>query len=114
MGVVMDKNLYNDSYKRAKKRVKEIKGFYWHFASYLGVNIFISSSKVISDLSEGKTFVEASFEFATFAVWLFWGIGILFHAFGVFGKHLLFGEKWEQRKIQEFMEKERQQESKWK
>lgn len=109
----MDKHLYNDRYERAKKRVDKIKGFYWHFASYFIVNTFISFSKVVSNMNDGESFFEAFFDFGTFALWVFWGIGIFFHAFGVFGKYFLFGEKWEQRKIQELMKKEKQQESKW-
>jgi hypothetical protein len=31
-----------------------------------------------------------------------WGIGIIFHAFGVFG----YGKSWEERKIQEIMDRE--------
>jgi len=113
MGVVMDKYMYNDRYDRAKKRVEKIKGFYWHFASYFIVNMFISCSKIVSNMNSGESFSEAFFDFGTFALWMFWGIGIFFHAFGVFGKHLLFGEKWESRKIQEFMEKEKQKDNKW-
>jgi len=37
----------------------------------------------------------------------FWGIGLAFHAYGVFGKHLLFSKDWEERKIKEFMEKDK-------
>lgn len=64
-------------------------------------------------MNSGESFFEAFFDFGTLALWVFWGIEIFFHAFGVFGKYLLFGEKWEQIKIQEYMGNERQQESKW-
>jgi len=109
----MEKHIDNHRYNRAKKRVEKIKSFYWHFASYLIVNIFMSCGKIISDLDERKTFIEAFFDFGTFSLWFFWGIGIFFHAFELFGKQLIFGEKWKQRKIQEFMKKEQQQENKW-
>lgn len=102
-----------ERYLRAKKRVDSLKGFYGHFASYVIVNTFISILKISSDLSEGKTFSESFFEFGTFAVWLFWGIGIFFHAFGLFGKQYLFGEKWEDKKIAKFMKEAEKQESKW-
>ena len=108
----MERSLDNDRYERAKQRVKKIKGFYWHLVSYFIVNMFISCSKIVSNMNDGESFSDAFFDFGTFALWVFWGIGIFFHAFGVFGKHLLFGEEWEQRKIQEFMKKEKQQESK--
>lgn len=96
-----------DAYRKAKKRVKQLKGFYWHLFWYLMVNIFITVSKISSDLNEGKTISDAFFEFATFAIWTFWGIGIFFHAIGVFGKNMIFGENWENKKVQEYMEKEK-------
>ena len=103
-----------ERYLRAKKRVEKIKGFYWHLTFYIGVNVFITTSKLISDLSEGKTFFEAFFDFGTFAVWVFWGIGIFFHAFGVFGKEITFAKEWEDRKMKQFLDEEKKRESKWK
>jgi len=97
-----------ERYLRAKKRVDKLKGFYWHLAAYLIVNVFISSSKIIGNLSNGETFIEAFWDFGTFAVWMFWGIGLAFHAFGVFGKNILFGKDWEERKINEFMDEDKQ------
>ena len=37
-------NNYNEEkrYLRAKKRVKEIQGFYWHLFWYLAVNLFLT------------------------------------------------------------------------
>jgi hypothetical protein len=113
MRIVMENYKEEERYLRAKKRVEKIKGFYWHLASYLIVNIFISSSKIISDLSEGKSFIDAFFDFGTFAVWIFWGIGIFFHAFGVFGKDIIFAKEWEDKKIQQFLNEEKERESKW-
>ncbi len=104
----MDKYIEEDRYIRAKKKIEKLKGFYWHLAFYLGVNLFISISKIVSDLSEGKTFIEAFWDFGTFAVWFFWGIGIFFHAMGVFGQNIFFGKDWEERKIDEFMEEDKQ------
>ncbi len=95
-----------ERYIRAKKKVKKLKGFYWHFASYLVVNIFISTSKIISDINRGETFFEAALDFGTFALWFFWGIGLFFHAMGVFGPSIVFGKDWEQRKMNEFMDKD--------
>ena len=34
--------LKEQQYLKAKKRVKEIKGFYAHFSAYMVVNIFLS------------------------------------------------------------------------
>ena len=88
-----------DAYIRAKKRVESIKGFYWHLAVYVVINIFIVSVIVSnSDVSV--------FSFEALATPLFWGIGLLFHFLGVFGSNILFGSNWEQRKIKEFMDKD--------
>jgi len=97
-----------ERYLRAKKRVEKLKGFYWHLAAYLIVNSFLSSSKIISNLNNGESFFEAFWDFGTFAVWVFWGIGLAFHAFGVFGQNILFGKDWEDRKMKEFMDEDKQ------
>ena len=99
---------HRNAYLKAKKRVDELKGFYWHLFWYIAVNLFISIGKITRNLNNGETFSEAFFDFGTFAVWMFWGIGIFFHAIGVFGKNLFFGKAWEERKVREYMEKEKQ------
>ena len=91
--------LREDAYLRAQKRVKKLVGFYWHLASYLIVNLFI----IIIIVSSGVSL----FHFATWSTAFFWGIGLFFHFLGVFGPSFMFGRKWEERKIKEIMEKER-------
>ena len=91
-----------DAYMRAKKRVDAIKGFYWHLASYVAVNIFLITVIVIN--SDGNIW-----HFGTFSTAFFWGIGLGFHALGVFGKDYIFGKNWEQRQIKKFMDKDRKQ-----
>ena len=105
----MENYTEEDRYIRAKKRVEKLKGFYWHFASYLVVNLFISTSKIVSGMSDGESFMEAFWDFGTFAVWIFWGIGVFFHAMGVFKHNILFSKDWETRKINEFMDEDKQQ-----
>lgn len=102
-----------ERYERAKKRVNNIKGFYGHFAAYIIVNIFISSNKIARNMNHGENFSDAFFDFGTFALWMFWGIGLFFHFYGVFGKKYIFSKDWEQRKLKEFIEKEKTQENKW-
>lgn len=87
-----------DAYLRAEKRLKELKGFYWHAFWYVAVNIFI----IIMIVTNGGSL----FHFGTWSTPFFWGIGLGFHAIGVFGKSRLFGKSWEERKIKEFMERE--------
>lgn len=98
---------------RAKERVDKLKGFYWHLFSYICVNLFISISKIISNMSGGESFMDAFWDFGTFALWIFWGIGIGFHAMGVFGTNLVFGRKWEERKLKEFMDEDKRERDKW-
>lgn len=102
-------NTNNKKYRQAKKRVKELKGFYWHFAIYILVNLFITVNKVLSNYYNGETLSEAFSDFNTFSVWIFWGIGIVFHAMNIFGYPLILGKDWEERKIKKIMEEEEKQ-----
>ncbi|UNY97614.1 2TM domain-containing protein [Zhouia spongiae] len=87
-------------YHRAKKRLDKIKGFYGHLASYVIVNIFLI---ILIGFYSGDGF----WSFETFATAFFWGIGLAFHAVAVFGIDALFGKDWEQRKLQEFINQEK-------
>ncbi|TDD98623.1 2TM domain-containing protein [Flavobacterium cellulosilyticum] len=97
----------DERYNMAYKRVKKIKGFYIHFLVYILVNGFILARKFY------KHGDEDFWNWDTFSTALFWGIGIIAHASSVFGKNLFFGKNWEERKIQEFLEKDKEQERKW-
>lgn len=93
--------------ERARKRVKALAGFYKHLAVYLVINGFLLALKYFK-LDPG----EAFFRFGTFSTAFFWGIGLGFHALGVFGTHVFLGSNWEERKIQEILEKEKRS-NKW-
>ena len=60
-------------YLRAQKKLKAIKGFYWHLFWYLAVNIFLWVS-IIINLDEGESF----FQYGHFFTAFFWGIGLFF------------------------------------
>lgn len=94
-------------YLRAKNRVDELKGYYWHLATYAIVNTFISIAKISNDISEGQSFEQAFFNFESLGLWLVWGIGLMFHSFKVFGFPFFLGKNWEERKIKEFMNEEK-------
>jgi hypothetical protein len=83
-----------ESYKKAKKRVDELRGFYEHLITYVVVNIML----VIINL------VTSSDTLWFYWVTIFWGIGVICHAISVYGKP---GKNWEEKKIKEIMEKER-------
>lgn len=104
----MERNFTQEqSYIRAKKRVKDIKGFYVHLSVYIVVNIFISGIIIYGLLSSGDTFSETISNFGVYSTWFFWGIGMFFHWLGVFGfKSIGFGKDWEERKIKEMMDKD--------
>jgi hypothetical protein len=92
-----------EAYLRAKKKLNKLKGFYWHLAAYVVVNIFLivrGSTTYIYDF-------ESFRELETYATPLFWGIGLAFHAMGVYGPDLLFGKKWEDKKVDEYMNKDK-------
>ena len=83
-----------ESYKRAKKRVGELRGFYEHLIAYVVVNIML----VIINL------VTSPDTLWFYWVTVFWGIGVICHAISVYGK---LGKNWEEKKIKEIMEKEK-------
>lgn len=89
-------------YQEALMRVKKIKGFYTHLIVYIFVNILIFYLNV-KDLDQGESY----FQFKNFQSAFFWGIGLLAHGMSTFVPYLILGKNWEERKIKEFMEKER-------
>ncbi len=105
----MESNNYTkeQQYIKAKKRVKDIKGFYSHLMAYIFVNIFISIVILYGlTSSEDYSFSEAIRHFGVYSTWLFWGIGLFFHWIGVFGFGSLIGKGWEERKIRELMKED--------
>jgi 2TM domain len=96
-------NKNSEQYQLAKKQVGAIKGFYIHLFIYLIVNIGIMFSNYNCNLSV----FDAIFSWATLGTAVFWGIGLVSHWSRVFGKDLIFNKKWEERKIQEYMGKDK-------
>lgn len=109
---VENKNI-QERRRRAKKRVKDLKGYYGHLTSYIAVNTFLSVSKIIGGMNNGQSFSEAFFDFGTFAIWLFWGIGLFFHTIKTFSLNPLFGRGWEEKQIKKFMEEDGKQSEKF-
>jgi len=91
-----------DSYLRAKKKLEKIVGFYWHLAAYVIVNTFLIIMIMVNSDAD-----ESIWNFGSFSTAFFWGIGLVFHFLGVFGKNILFGKQWEEKKIKEFMDKDK-------
>jgi len=82
-----------ESYKKARKRVDELKGFYEHLIVYVAVNLMLVFINLVTSPN------QLWFYWVT----VFWGIGLIWHAISVYGKR---GKKWEEKKIKEIMEKE--------
>lgn len=95
----------DERYNLAYKRVKRIKGFYVHLIVYLIVNTFI----IISSSNRSLIGDEMFWRWETFSTALFWGIGLIAHGLSVFGRNIFFGQNWEEKKIQELMEKEKRE-----
>lgn len=100
-------------FKKAQKRVEELKAFYGHLAVYLFINTFITLSKVVVNMNNGETLGESLWDFGTFAVWFFWGIGLMFHALKVFSFNPLFGRNWEKKQIKKYMEEDEKEAKKY-
>lgn len=103
----MEPNYYEkERYERAKKRVKQITGFYSHLLVYVVINLIVVVIN-IQQLKEGESY----FQWGNFFTLIFWGIGLFAHGLSVFMPTMVLGKNWEERKIKEFMEKERK--DKW-
>ena len=89
----------NTSYLRAKERVEKLKGFYGNLASYCVVIPIL----IIINLNSPHDFQWFWFPM------LGWGLGVLFHAFETFG----YGKTWEEKKIQEILNKQNNTNNKW-
>lgn len=98
----MESNYFDEErYKNAQKKVRQIKGFYWHLFWYIVVNIFLLVRIYLKSNTN-----EEFFELNHFSTAFFWGIGLFFHWITVFGKGIFFTKNWEEQKIKEYMEKD--------
>ncbi|MEE1898934.1 MULTISPECIES: 2TM domain-containing protein [Flavobacterium] len=102
-------NFYNKSeeerllYRKARKKVKELRGFYYHLTCYLVIMPLI----IFINLTFSPQFLWFFFSL------IGWGLGLGFHAMEVFGYNPFLGRGWEERKMRELMEKERQERTRY-
>ncbi len=90
----------SERYLRAKHRVGQLRAFYTSLAAYVVINIALFLINVFTrGDGDGWWF---------YWVTIFWGIGLLFQAYGTFVKHGVLGRDWEERKIREHMERDEQ------
>lgn len=100
ISIMNTKTNYNENmaYVKAKDRVEKLKGFYANLISYCCIIPLL----VIINVS------TSGFQWFWFPM-LGWGMGLLFHALETFG----YGKSWEDKKIQEIMNKDKKQDTNW-
>ncbi|RKS96554.1 2TM domain-containing protein [Chryseobacterium defluvii] len=87
-------------YKEAARRVKRLKNFYVFTFIYVAVNLFILFLNY-KELKPGETIWRMEY----FVLPFFWGIGLIGYGMSVFLPGFLLGNKWEEKKIKELMDK---------
>tara|TARA_R110002050_G_scaffold53118_2_gene120788 strand:- start:11902 stop:13236 length:1335 start_codon:yes stop_codon:yes gene_type:complete len=96
ISVMRPQSIIDDSYVRARNHVEELKGFYYSLISYCLVIPFLIFINY-----------KTSWDFQWFWFPMFgWGLGLAIQGFRVFVNDKAFGRRWEERKINEFMQDE--------
>jgi hypothetical protein len=103
----------DEQFNIAYKKVKRLKGFYSHLRIYIIVNAIIILANVNSDFFSRNFHETSFFDWRTYSTAFYWGIGLVIHAVSVFGREWFFSEDWEQKKIQQYMQKEQAKADKW-
>ena len=80
-------------YEKAKKRVEAIKGFYGNLLAYCIVIPFLAF----------LNYRTTSFPWVIFPIFG-WGFGVAMHAMEAFGTNPLWGKRWEEKKMREYMD----------
>jgi len=84
---------FNEEYRRASKRLEELKAFYSNVIAYVLVIPFLIFVNYM-------TYWDYKwFWFPMFG----WGLGVVIHGLATYG----FGSNWEKRKIKEIMDKDK-------
>ena len=82
------------AYDKAKRKVKEIKGFYANLTSYL----IIMPILIFVNLR-----YTPEFQWFWFSM-VGWGVGVIGHAMNAFSYYPFLGRDWEDRKLKELMD----------
>ncbi len=82
-------------YKKAKEHVEAIKGFYGNLLAYCLVIPFLA----------WINYRTTDFPWVLFPA-LGWGVGVVTHGMEAYGYNPLWGKRWEERKIREFMDQD--------
>ncbi|OUS01992.1 hypothetical protein A9Q86_04895 [Flavobacteriales bacterium 33_180_T64] len=110
----MDVNKTDDKtddkrYLKAKGRVRKLKGFYIHLCGYIiGVSLLVFNLIIIE---EGEYKIPI-----TWLIWtliIAWGIILTIHAWVTFKGQFLFTKRWEERKIQKYLDEKEDGNQMW-
>lgn len=94
-----------EKYKRAKKKIEELKGFYIHLAVYVVINLFILVNIYLN--------TDDFWSWPHFVTLFGWGIGLAFHAAKTFNFNPIFGKNWEERQIQKYIDEDKKEMDKY-
>ncbi|HEX9979279.1 MAG TPA: 2TM domain-containing protein [Flavobacterium sp.] len=86
------------AYEAARKKAKSIRSFYFNLMCYCIVIPILAVVNLV--------YTPWIYWFIFSA--LGWGIGITVHGFNAFGYSPLYGRAWEEKKLKQWMEKEKQ------
>lgn len=91
-----------ERYYDAQKRVTEMKKFYEHLAVYLLCNAIV----IVVNLMTSPDYL--------WCIWcvMGWGFPLVLHGLKAFDRSPFFNKKWEERKIRQLMEEEKNQRNK--
>ncbi|MEZ0005118.1 hypothetical protein ABH942_000461 [Flavobacterium sp. 28YEA47A] len=92
-----DYNTQESIYRKAQKKVEDIKGFYGNLTSYIVVNIGLLALNLITSPAHLWFLYPA----------IGWGIGVAIHGMSVFNYMPFLGNDWEEKKIRQLMEKDK-------
>jgi hypothetical protein len=105
----------NLKYQRAAKRVKELKGFYGHVKIFVIVNLFllILKGKLLHSYLPIDLPTEDYFYDWIYGNLFVWLVLLIIHGLLLFRNKITFFKDWEKKQIQRYMEKEKQEEQKY-
>ena len=91
--------------ERAKKRVDELKKFYKHVAFFIVINGFFIGRRIYKDIEYGDSVFEAFTDISNYRLFFWWSVILVLHGLKTYRFDFFFGKNWEERKIKEEMNK---------
>ncbi len=94
MAIMIMEDFDKIAYDKAKRKVKEIKGFYINLSCYclvMPILIYVNMKYM------------PEFQWFWFSL-AGWGVGVAFHGMGAFDWYPFLGKGWEERKLKQLMD----------